>query len=367
MNHEKGWELGLLNSHIPVKYGGPGLTSMEENIICEELAYACTGYSTPITASSLGQMPVLLAGNEDQKKKYLGMLTEECQMCAFCVTEPGCGSDVAAVTTRAVKKGDEYILNGQKMWITNIGHAKWFFVLARTNPDPKSTASGSMTGFIVEPDWPGVNIGRKEINMGQRCSDTRGVTFEDVRIPKENVLGSNVEQSSNRVKMNGIPPRGEGQGFKIAMGSFDQTRPTVASGAVGLAQRALDEATKYALERKTFGVPIAEHQAVSFILADMAIEIEAARLLWMKSAYEIVKGAPNTYCSSIAKAFSSDVANRAATNAVQVFGGAGFNTEYPVEKLMRDAKIYQIYEGTSQIQRVIIARHVLQKAKRGLL
>ncbi|KAI1236936.1 hypothetical protein IHE44_0015197 [Lamprotornis superbus] len=332
---KRAWELGLMNSHIPES--------------CEELAYGCTGVQTAIEANSLGsqinglniyfqQMPVIIAGNEHQQKKYLGRMTEEPIMCAYCVTEPGAGSDVAGIKTKAEKKGDEYVINGQKMWITNGGKANWYFLLARTNPDPKAPASKAFTGFIVEADSPGIQIGRKEMNMGQRCSDTRGIVFEDVRVPKENVL------------------IGEGAGFKIAMGAFDKTRPPVAAGAVGLAKRALDEATRYALERKTFGKPIVEHQAVSFMLAEMAMKVELARMAYQRAAWEVDAGRRNTYYASIAKAFAGDIANQVAADAVQIFGGNGFNTEYPVEKLMRDAKIYQIYEGTAQIQRMIIAR-----------
>lgn len=212
------------------------------------MAYGCTGIQTAIEANSLGQMPVIIAGNDQQKKKYLGRMTEEPLMCAYCVTEPGAGSDVAAIKTKAEKKGDEYIINGQKMWITNGGKANWYFLLARSNPDPKVPASKGFTGFIVEADTPGIQIGRKELNMGQRCSDTRGIVFEDVKVPKENVL------------------IGEGAGFKIAMGAFDKTRPPVAAGAVGLAQRALDEATKYALERKTFGKLLVEVILILYLL-----------------------------------------------------------------------------------------------------
>ncbi|XP_017561800.1 medium-chain specific acyl-CoA dehydrogenase, mitochondrial [Pygocentrus nattereri] len=342
----RAWELGLMNSHIPEDYGGLGLSSFDSCLITEELAYGCTGVQTAIEANSLGQMPVIIAGNEAQKKKYLGRMTEEPLMCAYCVTEPGAGSDVAGVRTRAVKKGDEYIINGQKMWITNGGKANWYFLLARTDPDPKCPASRAFTGFVIEADTPGVQPGKKEMNMGQRCSDTRGVTFEDVRIPKENVL------------------LGEGAGFKIAMGAFDKTRPPVAAGATGLAQRALDEATKYALERKTFGRLIADHQAISFMLAEMAMKVELARLAYQRSAWEVDDGRRNTYYASIAKAYAGDIANQVATDAVQIFGGNGFNSEYPVEKLMRDAKIYQIYEGTAQIQRLIISREHLAKYKR---
>ncbi|KAG9467937.1 hypothetical protein GDO78_014028 [Eleutherodactylus coqui] len=231
------------------------------------------------------------------------------------------------------------------MWITNGGKANWYFLLARTNPDPKAPTSKAFTGFIVEADSPGVQIGRKELNMGQRCSDTRGIVFEDVRVPVENVL------------------IGEGAGFKIAMGAFDKTRPPVAAGAVGLAQRALEEATKYSLERKTFGRVLADHQAVSFLLAEMAMKVELARLAYQRAAWEVDAGRRNTYYASIAKAFAGDIANQVASDAVQIFGGNGFNSDYPVEKLMRDAKIYQIYEGTAQIQRLIIAREHIGKYK----
>ncbi|XP_043941720.1 medium-chain specific acyl-CoA dehydrogenase, mitochondrial isoform X1 [Protopterus annectens] len=341
----RAWELGLMNTHIPETCGGLGLKIFDTCLITEEIAYGCTGLQTAIEANSLGQMPVIIAGNEQQQKKYLGRMTEEPLICAYCVTEPSAGSDVASIRTRAEKKGDEYILNGQKMWITNGGKANWYFVLARSEGDPGVPASRAFTGFIVEADTPGIQIGRKEINMGQRCSDTRGITFEDVRVPKENVL------------------IGEGVGFKIAMGAFDKTRPPVAAGAVGLAQRALDEATKYALERKTFGKFLAEHQIVSFMLAEMAMKVELARMAYQRAAWEVDQGRRNTYYASIAKAFAGDIANQVAADAVQIFGGNGFNCEYPVEKLMRDAKIFQIYEGTAQIQRVIIAREHIGKYK----
>ncbi|XP_049846385.1 probable medium-chain specific acyl-CoA dehydrogenase, mitochondrial isoform X4 [Schistocerca gregaria] len=342
---KKAWSLGLANTHIPASCGGMDMSVFDGCLIVEELAYGCTGIQTAIEANGLAQSPVILAGNKEQQKKYLGRMVEEPILAAYCVTEPGAGSDVNGIKTRAEKKGDEYIINGQKMWITNGGVATWYFVLARTDPDPKAPASKAFTGFIVDRDTPGVTPGRKEINMGQRCSDTRGITFEDVRVPKENVLLA------------------EGAGFKIAMGAFDKTRPPVAAGAVGLAQRALDEATKYSLERKTFGTTIANHQAVAFMLADMAIGVETARLSWMRAAWASDQGERNSYLASIAKAYASDVAQKCASDAVQIFGGNGFNSEYPVEKLMRDAKIFQIYEGTSQIQRLIISRAMFDKIK----
>ncbi|XP_050683459.1 probable medium-chain specific acyl-CoA dehydrogenase, mitochondrial isoform X3 [Leptidea sinapis] len=342
---KKAWEIGLMNGHVPEHCGGLNLSIFDHCLTTEEIAFGCAGIKAALLTTSIGQTPVIIAGNKEQQKKYLGRLIEEPLVAAYCVTEPGAGSDVAGVKTKAEKKGDEWILNGQKMWITNGGVANWYFVLARTNPDPKCPPSKAFTGFIVEREWAGVNPGRKEQNMGQRASDTRGISFEDVRIPKENVL------------------LGEGAGFKIAMGAFDKTRPPVAAGATGLANRALYEATKYSLERKTFGVPIAQHQAVAFMLADMALGVETARLAWQKSAWMVDHGQKNTLVASIAKCYASEIANKAASDAVQVFGGNGFNTEYPVEKLMRDAKIYQIYEGTSQIQRLIISREILTAAK----
>ncbi|XP_066254664.1 medium-chain specific acyl-CoA dehydrogenase, mitochondrial isoform X1 [Euwallacea similis] len=342
---KKAHQLGLVNTHIPEELGGLDMGTFDGCIVKEEIAYGCTGISTALEATSLGQTPVLLTGNKEQQKKYLGRLIEEPLVAAYCVTEPGAGSDVNGLKTKAEKKGDEYILNGQKMWITGGGVANWYFVLARTNPDPKCPAGKAFTGFIVEREWPGVTPGRKEINMGQRASDTRGITFEDVKVPKENVL------------------IGEGQGFKIAMTTFDKTRPPVAAAAVGLAQRALDEASKYALERKTFGTPIINHQAVAFMLAEMAIGVETGRLSWMKAAWETDNNIRNSYSAAIAKGWCADMANRCASDAVQIFGGNGFNSDYPVEKLMRDAKILQIYEGTSQIQRMIISRHIAERAK----
>ncbi|KAK0181376.1 hypothetical protein PV327_003668 [Microctonus hyperodae] len=340
---KKAWELGLMNTHVPQHCGGMELGIFDGCLIAESLAYGCTGMKVAIETCGLAQTPVIIGGSKEQQKKYLGRMVDEPIVAAYCVTEPGAGSDVAGIKTKAVKKGNEWILNGNKMWITNGGVASWYFVLARTNPDPKAPASKAFTGFIVDRDTPGVTPGRKEINMGQRASNTAGVTFEDVRVPEENVL------------------TGEGAGFKIAMQTFDKTRPSVACGAVGLAQRAMDEAIKYSLERKTFGTVIADHQAVAFMIADMAIGIETARLAWMHAAWAADNNHPSaTILASIAKCYGADVANKCATDAVQVFGGAGYNSEYPVEKLMRDAKIYQIYEGTAQIQRLIISRILLK-------
>lgn len=343
---KKAWSLGLIHKHIPKYCGGMEFNNFDGCLITEELAYGCTGILTALDGTELGEAPVIAFGNKEQHKKYLGRLLEEPIVAAYCVTEPGAGSDVANIKTKAEKKGNEWIINGTKMWITNGGVANWYFLLARTNPDPKAPTNKAFTAFIVERESEGLTPGRKEINMGQRASDTRMITFEDVRVPEENVLGK------------------EGEGFKIAMKTFDKTRPSVAAGAVGLAQRALDEALKYATERKTFDTIIAGHQAIAFMLADMSIGIETARLAWMKAAWASDHQLPTTtFLASIAKCYGGDIANKCATDAVQIFGGAGFNTEYPVEKLMRDAKIYQIYEGTAQIQRLIISRYLINQKK----
>ncbi|CAD6886592.1 unnamed protein product [Tilletia controversa] len=337
---KKAHAVGLLNTHIPTEYGGPGLGVMECALISEELAYGCSGIQTAMEANGLAEAPLLVSASHETKQKYLGRMTEEPLVAAYCVTEPSAGSDVANIATRAEKQGDKWVLNGTKMWITNGGHANWYFVLAKT--DPSAKANKSMTGFVVDGNSPGITIGKKEINMGQRCSDTRMITFENVVVPEENILGK------------------PGDGFKTAMGAFDITRPLVAAGAVGVAQRALTEAAKWAQERKTMGHPIMQHQAVAFLLAEMAMRVEAARMMTWKASWTKDRGLRNSYFASIAKAMASEAAVANANDAVQIYGGMGFNTESPVEKLYRDAKIFTIYEGTSQIQRVIISRFIEQ-------
>jgi acyl-CoA dehydrogenase len=338
---QKAWELGLMNVQVPENCGGAGLGSLDGVILSEELAYGCTGIMTAMEANHLASAPVIVAGSEEQKKEYLGRLTREPLFAAYCVTEPAAGSDVSGIKTTAKKVGDEYVLNGSKMWITNASVANWYFVLAYTDAAQKHRG---MSAFLVDRDTAGITVGKKEWNLGQRASDTRGITFEDVRVPVRNRLGE------------------EGDGFRIAMAAFDKTRPMVASGAVGLARRALDVARQYAGERKSFGVPIASHQGVGFMIADMAIGLEAARLLVWRAAWEIDQGRRNTQYAAMAKCFAADHAMKAATDCVQVLGGYGYSAEYPAEKLMRDAKIYQIYEGTSQIQRLIVAKELFQRA-----
>ena len=336
-------ELGLMNTHIEEDFGGLGLSAMDGVLLAEELAWGCSGINTAMEANGLAQQPVILGASDALKKKYLEPMTEEYSLCAYAVTEPGAGSDVQSMKTTAVKQGDKYILNGNKMWITNCGVADWYFVVALTDPEKK--ARGGMSAFIVERGWDGVEPGGKEDNMGQRASDTRAISFDNVEVPAENLIGR------------------EGDGWKLAMAAFDYTRPAVAAAAVGVAKAAMDASIEYALERKAFGKPIAAHQAISFMIAEMAMNIEAGRGLVWKAAALKDAGIRNTLESSYSKAFCADMAMKVTTDAVQIFGGYGYSKEYPVEKLMRDAKIFQIYEGTSQIQRLIISREILFRGK----
>lgn len=340
---QKAFDVGLMNTTIPQDYGGLGLSLFEACLVLEEIGYGCTGISTALGGNSLAESPVILAGSHELKQKYLGRMTEELLIAAYGVTEPGAGSDVASTRTMSRKVGDEYVVNGGKMWITNCGHANWFFVFTRSDPDPKCPANKAFTALVVDADTPGVTVGRKEWNMGQRASDTRGVTFDDVVVPAENVVGE------------------PGGGFKVAMKCFDKTRPTVGAMSLGLARRALDEASKYAIERKTMGKPIFLHQAVNFMLADMATRYELAKLAVWRSCADYDEGRRNTYYASIGKLYGAEAATKNASDAVQVFGGNGYNKDYPVEKLMRDAKIFQIYEGTDQIQKLIIGREHMTK------
>lgn len=337
----KAWDLGLMNTHIPEAWGGAGLGVFEGCLVAEEIAAGCTGIGTAMEANTLAEAPVIVAGNDDQKRRYLTPMTREFKFAAYCVTEPDAGSDVASIKTVARRVGSDYVLTGSKMWITNASVADWYFVLALTDPEKRHRG---MSAFLVDRSSPGIEVGKKEWNLGQHASDTRGLTFTEVKVPGANRLGN------------------EGDGFKIAMAAFDHTRPIVSSAAVGLARSAMEHAVRYAKERKAFGVPIASHQAISFMIAEMAMNIEAARLLVWQSAVTIDRGERNTRYAAMAKAFAADMAMKSALDAVQVFGGYGFSTEYPVEKLMRDAKVFQIYEGTSQIQRLIIAKEIFERS-----
>jgi acyl-CoA dehydrogenase len=332
----KAHEVGLMNPHVPDEYGGAGLSAFEQMLIGEELAWGCSGIATSIVANILGSLPVLLAGTERQKRQWLAPLLEEPILCSFALTEPGAGSDVSAIQTTAIRDGDDYILNGSKMFITNAGHAAWFVAFASTSRD---AGHRGLSAFVVPADVA-VVVERHLDKMGQRATDTSAVAFQDVRVPAANRLGE------------------EGEGFKIAMRTLDATRPGTAAGAVGVARAAFDFAVEYSKQRVQFGRPIAANQGVNFLIADMAAEIEAARLLTWQAAWLLDEGERATLQSSYAKRFAADTAMKVTTDAVQIFGGYGYMKEYPVEKLMRDAKLFQIYEGTSQIQRLVIAREL---------
>jgi acyl-CoA dehydrogenase len=334
----KAWDVGLMNTHVPESYGGPGLDYLSGCIIEEEIGWGCSGIGTSLMANGLAAAPVGLGGSEATKKKYLGGLVEDFKLASFCLTEPDAGSDVAGMKTRAVKQGDKYILNGSKCFITNGTYADWFTVYAKTDPD---AGHRGMSAFVVDANSPGVSIDKKEDKMGQRASNTATISFNDVEVPAENLLAE------------------ENKGFKLAMMTLDRTRPGVAAMAVGIARAAFEFACDYSKERVQFGVPIAMHQAIQFMIADMATKIDAGRLLTWDSAVQLDQGRRNSLRSSEAKRFASDSAMEVTTDAVQVYGGYGFIKEYPVEKLMRDAKIMQLYEGTSQIQRLVIAKEVL--------
>lgn len=331
-------ENGLSNLGVPEAYGGSGIDKISHALIVEEVAKACAGVATSLEANSLSSYPIMIGASEDLKKKYLTKLTRDGMYAAFALTEPGAGSDVSSLTTTAARMGDEYIVNGEKCFITNAGYADFFVVLTVVN---EKDAKKKFTALIVDRDLAGVQIGEKEKKLGLRSSNTASVVFEEVRVPVSNRIGE------------------EGEGFKIFMQGLMNARPMVGAQALGIAQAALDASIAYAIERKQFGKPISQLQAIQFMLADMAMKIEASRLLVHKAVHLLQLGTPSIQHSSYAKCFASDTAMEVATDAVQIFGGYGFTREYPVEKYFRDAKIMQIYEGTNQIQRVVIAKHLL--------
>lgn len=329
---------GFSSISIPEEYGGAGMDEITVCLVTEELGRGCAGIATGVGANSLAGLPILLAGNEDQKKKYLTPLCEG-KLASFCLTEPDAGSDVSAISTTAIKDGSEYVINGTKCFITNGTYADYYVVFAVI--DPKRGAR-TLTPFVVEKEMAGIDASRKEKKMGIRSSNTAVVTFDEVRVPAENLLGK------------------EGGGFRVAMETFDISRPMIASLAVGLARAAYEAAVVYARERVQFGKPIIQQQAIQFMLADMAMEIEAARSLVFRAAGMIGKGEKSLSAySAMAKAYAGDMAMRVTVDALQVLGGYGFCREYPLEKYMRDAKIMQIYEGTNQIQRLVIANSIV--------
>lgn len=334
---DKAHEVGLMNLHAPERFGGAGLSFLEECIVGEELAWGCSGIGTSLGANGLASAPIILGGSEEVQEEFFGELVAEPKLASFCLTEPGAGSDVSSMRTRAEKKGDKYVLNGSKCFITNGTYADWYTVYAKTDPD---AGHRGMSAFLVRRDDT-IVIDKKEDKMGQRASNTATVTFNDTEVDAKYLIGE------------------ENKGFKLAMMTLDRTRPGVAAMATGIARAALEYATEYSKERVQFGVPIAMHQAIQFMIADMATKVHLSRLATWQSAVLLDQGKRNTIESSHAKRFASDSAMEVATDAVQVYGGYGFIKEYPVEKLMRDAKIMQLYEGTSQIQRLVIARETL--------
>ena len=334
---EKAADMGLLNLIVPEEYGGPGLDSVTVAMIYEELGKGCAGIATSMAANSLASYPILLSGSEEQKVEHCNLLNEG-GLAAFALTEPNAGSDAGGVATTAVKDGDNYILNGTKAFITNAGVADTFLVFANTR---KSGGIRGLTAFIVPKGTPGFKVGKKEDKMGIRPSNTCELILQDVVIPVKNRVGR------------------EGEGFRIAMTTLDSARPFVGAVSVGLAQAALDVSVKYAKERKQFGQPIASFQMIQAMVADMAIKVETARLMVQKVCSMRDRGMNFTKEAAMATCYAADVAMQVTTDAVQIMGGYGYSREYPVEKMMRDAKIMQIYEGTNQIQRLVIANKIL--------
>jgi acyl-CoA dehydrogenase len=334
---EKAWELGLMNNHLPVEYGGAGLSTLDGCIIEEEISWGCSGIGTSLSCNGLASAPVQIAASEKLKKEYLGRLAEAPLLASFCLTEPDAGSDVSGMKTTAVRKGDKWVINGSKCFITNGEYANWYTVYAKTD---REAGHRGISCFIVPRD-AGVVADGHEDKMGQRASNTATISFNDVEIPADHLVGE------------------ENKGFKIAMMTLDRTRPGVAAMGVGVARAAMEMAIEYSKQRVQFGVPIAMHEAIRFIIADMATKVHLSRLATWNSAVLLDQGRRNTIESSHAKRFAADSAMEVTTDAVQVFGGYGFIKGYKVEKLMRDAKILQLYEGTAQIQRLVIARETL--------
>jgi acyl-CoA dehydrogenase len=336
----EGHALGLNNLTLPGECGGTGLSIFDACLVIEQVAWGCAGFATSMVANDLALTPVRLGGTPQQHERFITPLATSGELASFCLTEPGAGSDAAGLQTTVEDGGDVWIINGSKQWITNAGHASQFTVFATYD---KSKKHKGICCLVVPRDTAGITVGHHENKMGQRSSDTCAVTFENVRVPKDHMVGA------------------PGEGFKIAMQTLDASRPMTAAIAVGIAQAALEHALAYAKERKQFGAPISSFQAIQFMLADMATAVDCSRLLTWRSALLLDQGKSASLESSMAKRMSADTAMSVATDAVQIFGGYGYTKEYPVEKLMRDAKLLQIYEGTSQIQRMVIARELLKR------
>ncbi|MEI2616771.1 MAG: acyl-CoA dehydrogenase family protein [Thermomicrobiales bacterium] len=339
---DKAQQAGLTSLTVPEEYGGAGATLSTLAIASEQFGWGCAGIATSLGINTLTSDPILIAGSHEQKREYLGRMASG-TLGAYALTEPAAGSDVASLATRARRVGDDYVLNGSKIWISNAPHAEFFVVFAKTDPD---AGRNGISAFIVERDTPGVDVGNPLPKLGQRASHASEIFFNDVAVPAANRLGN------------------EGDGFLIAMGVFDRSRPMISAIAVGVIQRCLDESLTWAMERVTMGQPIIRHQLVAAKIAEMGMRAEAARLLTYQASSLYDAGERNTLAASYAKAFSADGAMWAATEAIQIFGGSGYSEEFPVAKLFRDAKLLQIYEGTSEIQRVIMARELVRERGR---
>ncbi|MHA1379713.1 MAG: acyl-CoA dehydrogenase family protein [Candidatus Helarchaeota archaeon] len=336
---QKAFDLGIMNVRLPKEYGGKGLGLLEEVIVIEEVAVGCTGLATSMNVNSLGFEPIIIAGNKQQKEKYLRPLTEKLKFIAFALSEYVAGSDAAGIQCKAEKKGDKYVINGSKFWITNAYIADYFVVFCKTGED--RWKKNHLSAFIVERDWEGIKVAKPMKKMGLRVSPTSAINFKNVEVPIENMLGN------------------EGEGFKIAMDTFNASRPAIGAFGIGLARAALKYSIKYANERKAFTTEIKNFQLVQKIIADMVVGIEAAKLLTYKASIAIDNGTPDRTISSCAKLLGSKVASDAAREAIQVWGGRGYLKNNPVEKLYRDAKVLEIYEGTTQVQEIIIGTNAL--------
>jgi acyl-CoA dehydrogenase len=335
---KKAWEAGIMNGDIPIEYGGRGYGLLENVILTEELAAACPGLATSIFDNSLGMEPLRLCANAALKQKYFTAIADNFKLICFATSEPTMGSDVSGIRCLAQREGDDYILNGTKYWVTNGGIADYMSIFATVDPEKKHEG---ICAFLVEKNWEGVALGRRIPKLGQRGSNTTGIRFENVRVPKENMLA---------------PP---GEGFVLAMKTFSRTRPAIGAFAVGAARSAMEHAVDYAKKRRAFGAKIADFQAIQHKLADMYQKVETARLLVWKAAWEADQGLDPTISASVSKLYATEAALEVANEALQIFAGYGYTRMFPVEKILRDTRLFRIYEGTSEVQRLILAGHVL--------
>ena len=339
---QKAFDAGFMNSDIPVKYGGKGLGLLEGAILTEEISAVCPGVATSIFDNSLGMAPIILSDNEPLKEKVLPLIAREFKRICFATSEPGMGSDVAGMRCKAEKTGDDYLLNGTKYWITNAGVADYMAVFATIDPEKQHEGIGA---FLVEKDWEGVFVGKPIPKLGQRCSNTAGLNFKNVRVPKENIIAE------------------PGKGFVLAMKTFSRTRPIIGAFAVGAARSAMEYAIDYAKKRKAFGTRLSNFEAIQFKLAEMYQKVETSRLLVWKGAWEADNGIDPTISASIAKFYATEAAMEVVNEALQIFGGYGYTKMFPIEKLLRDIRLFSIYEGTSEVQRLIVSGHVLNNYK----